>query len=69
MDKAKLIGAVVLSGVLAACSATTSGNLCSAVPIIADPGANERWTRSEKEQVVGLNNAAVEICGIRPLSS
>ncbi len=67
MDKAKLIGAALLALVLAACSPTV-GNLCTAGPIIADPGANERWTRGEKEQVVGLNNAGRDICGWRSLS-
>lgn len=67
MDKAKLIAICIFCTLLAACSPTV-GNLCSAGPIIADPGANERWTRGEKEQVVGLNNAGAEICRWRPLS-
>lgn len=67
MDQAKLIGALLLCALLAACSPTT-GNLCTAGPIIADPGAAERWTRSEKEQVVGLNNAGRTICGWQSIS-
>ena len=64
MDTAKLIAAAALSMLLAACS-PTMGNLCTAGPIIADPGANERWTRSEKEQVVSLNKAGIPVCGWR----
>lgn len=69
MDKAKLIAVTCLMAMLlGACSANTSGNLCSAGPIIADPGADQRWTRSEKEQVVGLNNAGADICRWRPIA-
>lgn len=66
MDAAKLIAAAILCLLLAACS-PTMGNLCTAGPIIADPGANERWTRSEKEQVAGLNKAGESICRWRAL--
>lgn len=67
MDKAKLIAICIFCTLLAACTGGV-GNLCTAGPIIADPGANERWTRGEKEQVVGLNNAGRDICGWRSLS-
>jgi hypothetical protein len=49
------------------CSAG-AGNLCSAGPIILDAKADERLTRPEKEQIVGLNGAGREICGWRSLS-
>lgn len=67
MDKAKLIGAALLALALAACSPTV-GNLCSAGPIILDDKSDERLTRPEKEQIVGLNNAGAEICRWRPIA-
>lgn len=67
MDKAKLIGAALLALALAACSPTV-GNLCSAGPIILDAKSDERLTRPEKEQIVGLNNAGAEICRWRPIA-
>lgn len=67
MDKAKLIAVATLALALAACSPTV-GNLCTAGPIILDPGADERLTRSEKEQFVTLANAGRDICGWRSLS-
>ena len=62
MDTAKLIAAASLCLLLAACS-TTMGNLCTAGPFIPDPGANQRWTRSEKEQAVTINKAGEDVCG------
>lgn len=67
MDKAKLIGAAIMALALAACSPTV-GNLCTAGPIITDQGAAERLTRSEKEQIVTLNQSGRAICGWRSLT-
>ncbi len=44
------------------------GNLCTAGPIITDPGADTRLTLSEKQQLVGLNNAGRDICGWRSIT-
>lgn len=62
MDPKRLIAVPALCLALATC-ATTGGTLCSVGPFLPDPGVNERWTRSEKEQLVTLNNSGAEICG------
>jgi hypothetical protein len=67
MDKAKLIATLCLPLLVGFCSAG-AGNLCSAGPIILDAKSDERLTRPEKEQIVGLNGAGREICGWRSLS-
>lgn len=64
MNCGRLIALALLCALLAGCAST--GNLCSAGPIIADAGAAERWTRAEKEQIVTLNTAGERICGWRP---
>lgn len=56
--------AVSIIMLLTGCSPTV-GSLCTAGPIIVDQGAAERLTRSEKEQIVTLNNAGRNICGWR----
>lgn len=58
----KVIAAAVLAAILAGCSPTT-GSLCTVGPFIADQGASERWTRSEKEQLVTLNRSGERVCG------
>lgn len=64
MDKAILI--VAVAALLAGCQTTRTGSLCTAGPIIPDPGADVRWTESEKDQVTVLNESGEEICGWRP---
>lgn len=63
MDKALIIAIVVLA--LSGCSTTHTGSLCSVGPFIPDRGVADRWTRSEKEQLVTLNKAGERICGWR----
>lgn len=40
---------------------------CNVGPIILDKGANARLTRSEKEQVVTLNNSGAVLCKWKPV--
>jgi hypothetical protein len=39
------------------------GSLCPVGPFLTDPGATERWTRFEKEQLVALNSSGEKVCG------
>lgn len=39
---------------------------CSVGPIIGDKGASTRWTRSEKVQIVALNNTGAKLCRWTP---
>lgn len=48
--------------ILSGCASVPTGSLCTAGPIVLDEGATERLTRSEKEQIVTLNNAGEQIC-------
>ena len=61
MAKTGLTGVILLAMGLTTC--TQGGNLCSLGPFITDPGASERWTRAEKEELVARNNAGTQICG------
>ena len=62
MDK-RLIIATALALALTGCASFPVGNLCSAGPVILDRGADNRLTRSEKEQIVTLNESGEAICG------
>lgn len=64
MDPRFILVALACIG-LSGCASVPVGNLCTAGPFILDPGASDRLTRSEKEQVVTLNNSGVKICGWR----
>ncbi len=57
---------LAIIGGLTACASTRTGSLCTAGPVILDTGASERLTRSEKEQIVTLNQSGEQICGWRP---
>lgn len=61
----KTLIAMALLAPLSFCSTLSiPGNLpCSVGPIIGDKGASTRWTRSEKEQIVTLNETGAAICG------
>ncbi len=59
--------AVSIIMLLTGCSPSV-GNLCTAGPIILDAGAAERLTRSEKEQIITLNDSGRTICGWRSLT-
>ena len=67
MDK-KIILALSLLFMLGGCdtlfgASKYNGSLCPVGPFIADPGAAQRLTRSEKEQIVVLNTAGEKVCG------
>ena len=66
---AKLILIAVWMGLsLAACATAPiyAGIPCSIGPFIPDEGASTRWTRTEKEQLVVLNESGEKLCGWRP---
>lgn len=52
-----------MCAMLAGCSSTRTGSLCTVGPIILDQGATTRLTRGEKEQIVVLNQSGEAICG------
>lgn len=56
---------ILLTLLLAGCSTTATGSLCTAGPIVPDPGAVNRWTDNEKDQLLVLNRSGAEICGWR----
>lgn len=64
----KIIIALALSLVLmgGSCAPRLTGSLCTAGPIRPDPGFAERMTRSEKEQIVTLNESGAVVCGWQP---
>lgn len=62
MGKAKIILFVLLLVGLSGCQTITS-SLCGLGPFTPDPGAVTRWTSSEKDQLVDLNNAGEAVCG------
>jgi hypothetical protein len=60
----KNLGALLLLAPLGFCQTMSlGGSLCPVGPFITDPGASERWTRYEKEQLVALNNSGEIVCG------
>lgn len=61
MVQSALILAAMLA--LAGCSTARTGSLCTVGPFIPDTGASERWTVSEKQQLVTLNNSGESLCG------
>lgn len=61
----KVISVVAVALLTAACSAHT-GSLCTVGPFRPDPGAGERWTASEKDQLIVLNESGEQICGWKP---
>jgi len=56
---------ILLTLLLAGCSTTATGSLCTVGPFIHDPGAVDRWTANEKDQLLVLNRSGAEICGWR----
>lgn len=62
---------VIGVGLLVASCATSPipiGLPCSVGPFITDKGASTRWTRSEKEQLVVLNESGEKLCRWKPPS-
>lgn len=62
----KVIAATVLVVLLAGCSTTRTGSLCTVGPFRPDTGASERWTPGEKDQLIVLNESGERICGWKP---
>jgi hypothetical protein len=50
---------------LAGCATFTVGLPCNVGPFTTDKGASTRWSRSEKEQLVTLNETGEKFCGWR----
>lgn len=65
MVKILIIAAVLL---VAGCATSPIpiGLPCSVGPFITDKGASTRWTRSEKEQLVVINETGEKFCAWRP---
>jgi len=59
----KALVAVALVVLLTGCQST--GSLCTVGPFITDAGAVDRWTPSEKDQLLVLNRSGVTVCGWR----
>jgi hypothetical protein len=57
----KVIVFALLAVVLAGCSTTRTVG-----PFRPDAGASERWTDSEKDQLIVLNESGERICGWKP---
>lgn len=57
--------ALALVASLAGCETLFGGIPCSVGPIVGDKGASTRWTRSEQEQIVTLNETGERLCGWR----
>ena len=63
----KVISAVLLAAFLAGCATTQpTGSLCTVGPFRPDPGAGERWTANEKDQLIVLNESGEQLCGWKP---
>lgn len=63
----KLFLALSLAAMLAGCSTTQpTGSLCTVGPFRPDPGAGERWTDGEKDQLIVLNESGEKLCGWKP---
>lgn len=64
MGKVILVVAAIV--VLAGCSTTRTGSLCTVGPFRPDAGASERWTSNEKNQLIVLNESGEKLCGWAP---
>ena len=63
MKSGKLFAVLAMTIWLIGCAPTVVGGDCSwVVKIIPDPGADQRWTRSEQEQVVAHNENVETEC-------
>lgn len=62
----RLILAIAIAAVLAGCSTTRTGSLCTLGPFRPDAGASERWTDNEKDQLIVLNESGEKLCNWRP---
>lgn len=66
MVKALTILALVMTLSACATAPIPIGLPCAVGPIIPDKGAATRWTRSEKEQVIALNQTGARLCRWSP---
>jgi len=62
----KLVLAAVAVLLISGCSPTLTGSLCTVGPLRPDPGASERWTDNEKDQLIVLNESGERVCGWKP---
>lgn len=62
MVKTLIAAALLLALTGCATSPIPLGLPCSVGPIVGDHGASKRWTRSEKEQIVTLNETGAKLC-------
>lgn len=62
----KLILTLTIMLALSGCSTMLTGSLCTIGPFHPDKGASQRFTRSEKEYVVSLNESGAKVCGWKP---
>lgn len=62
----RLILVIAAVAVLAGCSTTRTGSLCTVGPFRPDAGASERWTDNEKDQLIVLNESGEKLCGWAP---
>lgn len=65
MDKALIIATVLL---LAGCATSPIpiGLPCSVGPVHPSSGFQQRWTRSEKDQVLLINETGEKLCRWKP---
>ena len=63
----KVAATLIIATMLAGCATTQpTGSLCTVGPFRPDPGAGERWTDGEKDQLIVLNESGEKICGWKP---
>lgn len=62
----KIVVVLAFVAILAGCSSTRTGSLCTVGPFRPDPGASERWTADEMDQLIVLNESGEKLCGWKP---
>ena len=64
MDPKVILAAAAIAVTLAGCATSPIplGLPCTVGPVILDKGASTRLTRSEKEQIVTLNESGAKLC-------
>lgn len=62
------VAAIALMALLVVGCATTkqTGSLCTVGPFRPDQGVTERWTDSEMDQLIVLNESGERLCGWKP---
>lgn len=62
----KVMMAAGLALLVAGCPSAHTGSLCNLGAFRTDPGASERWTNGEKDQLIVLNETGESLCGWKP---